>query len=155
MIRTHHTNKKVIDLNKIYKPKFDDPTCKPAGLWYDIDGSWREWCDSEMPDWTHKYSFELEIDITDMLIIDTEEKFMNFFNKYGEIPVRYGLTDDRHKMIKWNIVKDQYSGIEISPYQYKFRLEYMWYYGWDIASGCIWNLSAIKNYNLVAFIKTT
>ena len=48
--------------------------------------------------------------------------------------------------IDWAEVASKYDGIIISPYQWSLRLdmEMMWYYGWDCASGCIWNISAIK-----------
>ena len=43
-------------------------------------------------------------------------------------------------MIDWKKVASKYDGIEIVPYQPKARMNLLWYYGWDIASGCIWNL---------------
>jgi hypothetical protein len=39
---------------------------------------------------------------------------------------------------------DKYDGIEINPYQFEARYQYLWYYGWDIASGCVWNLNNVK-----------
>ena len=44
----------------------------------------------------------------------------------------------------WYCHGDKYDGIEINPYQFEARYQYTWYYGWDIASGCIWNLSGVK-----------
>jgi len=38
------------------------------------------------------------------------------------------------------VVSKEYDGIEIAPYQWDARLSLIWYYGWDVASGCIWNL---------------
>jgi hypothetical protein len=52
--------------------------------------------------------------------------------------------------INWPKVAQDYSGIEICPYQWKFRLNYMWYYGWDVASGCIWNQNALNSTNVIA-----
>ena len=42
--------------------------------------------------------------------------------------------------INWVEVSEMYDGVEISPYQWKRRLaiNFMWYYGWDCASGVIW-----------------
>ena len=47
--------------------------------------------------------------------------------------------------IDWIKVSKQYSGIEINPYQHSNRYTSMWYYGWDVASGCIWKNDLIKN----------
>ena len=33
----------------------------------------------------------------------------------------------------------------ITPYQWELRFELDWYYGWDVASGCVWNLSVIES----------
>jgi hypothetical protein len=41
--------------------------------------------------------------------------------------------------IDWGRVAEQYHGIVIAPYQWSLRLDLMWYYGWDCASGCIWD----------------
>lgn len=41
-------------------------------------------------------------------------------------------------------VRQDYAGIEISPYQYECRFELTWYYGWDVASGCVWDKEAIR-----------
>ena len=38
---------------------------------------------------------------------------------------------------------------EINPYIYKARYEYMFYYGWDCASGCVWNIDSVKEISLI------
>ena len=50
------------------------------------------------------------------------------------------------KMIDWVRVANDYSGIEISPYLYEARMKHMWYYGWDVASGCIWGSGVIRKF---------
>ena len=50
-------------------------------------------------------------------------------------------------MLDFLKVMDEYDGIIIAPYQYSCRLmnsSTAWYYGWDCASGCIWNLGCIS-----------
>ena len=44
----------------------------------------------------------------------------------------------------WPLLATQCAGIEIAPYQHAFRSTHMWYYGWDVASGCVWDKSGIK-----------
>lgn len=48
--------------------------------------------------------------------------------------------------IDWVKVKPLYDGIIITPYQWRCRLDpdIFWYYSWDCASGCIWNLETIE-----------
>ena len=48
--------------------------------------------------------------------------------------------------IDWNRVAKKYQGIIITPYIWERRLTTTctWYYGWDVASGCIWDNKAIK-----------
>ena len=52
--------------------------------------------------------------------------------------------------IDYKRVGAAYAGIEISPYLYERRYDSMHYYGWDVASGCIWNEIAIKEIRLLA-----
>jgi hypothetical protein len=47
--------------------------------------------------------------------------------------------------IDWNKVSKSYKGIQINYYSNKHRLDMLWYYGWDCESGCIWDISCIKN----------
>lgn len=48
--------------------------------------------------------------------------------------------------IAWTAVADRWDGIIIAPYQWTRRYDLAWYYGWDCASGCIWNLDAIDEF---------
>ena len=63
------------------------------------------------------------------------------------------------KLIDWDIVAKEYSGIEICPFQHRSNLEddfyvntqwvqrsiYDWYRSWDVASGCVWKKDGIKS----------
>lgn len=53
--------------------------------------------------------------------------------------------------LDWLKVKQKYQGIIIAPYQWKCRMaqETKWYYGWDCASGCIWDLDCIDEFKLI------
>ena len=118
----------------------DDDHWKPRGLWLSVEGEqdWREWCESEsFGDLTHASEAKL-IANPNVLIIDTIGK-LDDFNK------QYGGDDDRTRSISWRPVKAAYDGIIIAPYRWERRLDLMWYYGWDCASGVIWNLRAIAS----------
>ena len=53
--------------------------------------------------------------------------------------------------LNWSAVAEQYQGILITPYQWTRRLSMHcgWYYGWDCASGCIWDASAVASIAVV------
>jgi len=69
-------------------------------------------------------------------LIDTLEK-MDTFNK------QYSENTNRCMDILWGDLKQKYDGLIIAPYQWERRLDLMWYYSWDCASGVIWNLDAV------------
>ena len=143
---SHLTGVKVFKLqNRVYKCSHSSD--KPNGLWYQINDSWEEWCKYEMPQWlgagsraSHKIN--LEIDKTNVLVIQTLEEFDSFHDKYCSLnPYRHESTH-----INWKRLSENYDGIEITNYLYERRLDSKceWYYGWDVASGCIWNTDIIK-----------
>jgi hypothetical protein len=96
---------------------------KPNGLWYGIGTSWINWVKISMPEQTRKYLF----------MMGTALELDNFDRKYNIA-----------EKINWKVVSQKYSGIEINPYVWSRRNELFWYYGWDVASGCIWDKNAIK-----------
>jgi hypothetical protein len=110
-------------------------TTKPRGLWYGIGSSWVDWVRSEMPDWEVDNIFKIDINTDRMLLISTSEELLAFNKKYGAV------LSEHYSAIDWAKVASDYGGIEISPYNYKLRMnrEVFWYYGWDVASGCIWD----------------
>jgi len=111
---------------------------KPEGLWYGIGSSWVDWTSYEMPGWKGNNLYSVEIDYSNVLVLDTIEKMKKFERQYKK-QNQYGL-----KSIDWTEVSAKYDGIEIPIYQSSMRFT-DWYYPWDVASGCIWNPKAIKN----------
>ena len=146
MKNSHLTREKEFKLeNRIYK--CSNSSDKPTGLWYQINDSWEEWCEYEMPHWLGPnsrgaYKVNIEIDKSNVLVIKTLEEFDNFHNRYRALNTYY----NRSVNINWERVSEKYDGIEITNYLYNRRLENWcsWYYGWDVASGCIWNTDIIK-----------
>jgi hypothetical protein len=59
----------------------------------------------------------------------------------------YSVQDRYYRpKIDWARVAEEYQGIIIAPYCWQRRLDgpaHSWYYGWDCASGCIWDAEAI------------
>jgi len=82
-----------------------------------------------------------------LLQITSLAALYKFTKDYGQARVYPGFVDRSN--INWSAVADRYSGIEISPYQWEARdgSETSWYYGWDVASGCIWDPAIITPTN--------
>lgn len=118
---------------------------KPTGLWYGFGTSWIDFIRQEIPDreTEHVFKIEVEYNSEDMITIDNDKTFL-WFSKRFKDPENEGRFGN-HK-INWPEVTKKYKGIEFPIYFNKYRrdLEHDWYYPWDIASGCIWDLSAVK-----------
>ncbi len=111
---------------------------KPKGLWYGIGVSWIYWVRNEMPDWEYDNIFKIDLNESNMLMIDTLEKLHSFHEEFG-------VKTHVFTQIDWEKVSNSYGGIEISPYMWEARMKLDWYYGWDVASGCVWNKNVIQN----------
>lgn len=133
MERTHITAKPIKKLRPV-DPVDSHNTYKPSGFWYEVDGGWRDWCASEMPKWlTGKTVYRLDLDGERILTIRNVADFDVF-------DLRYSVGDDekRYRRPDWGVVAKDFDGIEIAPYLWERRMNVMWYYGWDCASGVIW-----------------
>lgn len=137
---------------------------KPHGFWLSDEqrgaGGWASWCRSErFRPYSLRYEHEVELyENAKILYLRTPKDIDDFGDKYG-----YSLLEKLgHKLddsmyggkyidqIDWHRVAKKYQGIIITPYIWPQRLgRHMWYYGWDCASGCIWNARAIKSIKMV------
>ena len=119
-------------------------TGKPEGLWVSVGEEWLDWCRSEEFR-TDSDLYEHWVTVADeanLLHLSSAEELDSFTADYGEqLSPRF-----ESRYIDWTRVADDYDGIVISPYVYSRRLtpHTHWYYGWDIASGCIWNSAVVK-----------
>lgn len=141
------------------KPRSQMVNQKPYGLWFGISDSWIDWCLSEYSCMLRKNIYELVLDESRILKIQNIAEFEAFEKEYScDAPwadaiknlnypnskrfVNY-LNDPNY--INYPKIAESYDGIEISPYFWEKRLKSFWYYGWDAASGCIWNPHCILN----------
>jgi hypothetical protein len=137
ILRIHNSGKEINLIKKIYIQKVDD---KPRGFWYGVNGGWLKWCKDNMPEWEKEYNYELIFDQNiKILQLDTVQKMVLFEQKYQEHKNKLNFGS-----INWEKVANEFDGVEIAPYQWKLRFAMAWYYSWDCASGCIWNLNKIK-----------
>ena len=123
---------------------------KPSGLWVSCESSeaddrdWAAWCLAEGHSLERlRYTYEVRlVDDANVLHLDTPEKMVAF---QAEFATFIGFSRNIAGHIRWQAVAECYQGILIAPYFYMFRLDpkFHWYYPWDAASGCIWDLDAI------------
>lgn len=117
---------------------------KPIGLWFSVKGDddWEEWCKAEsfrLENLRLKYIFDINNQAR-VLLLTTAQEIDEFTEKY-KIP-------DIISKINWPLVEQHYDAIIITPYCWERRLSIhtIWYYSWDCASGCIWNVNMVENW---------
>ena len=144
MPRDHHTDEEELDLTRTYAQTFHK---KPLGLWYDIDCAWTKWCKDDDYGDGYNNSFLLDIKTDDMLIIDTPLKLIDFHREFSFVPDTLKNISGDVRLIAWSRLAEYCSGIEIAPYREEQSDlgGYFWYSRWDVASGCIWNLSQVNS----------
>ena len=131
-------------------------TGKPTGLWVSVEGDedgWRDWCLSE--------DFSLDrLAITSRIELADDAQILRVDSAAGidELGRLFGVESEYwtgprpyFDRIDWARVAELYQGIVIAPYIWSRRLNggAFWYYGWDCASGCIWDASAIARIDVV------
>jgi hypothetical protein len=130
--RTHMTSDESIRFNPVEQ---DDKhtVIKPRGLWYAIGTAWVDWVREEMPAWEGSHIYKIDINKSKILILknwrDVPEEYQVKHPTYGSIPSFIMISKD-------------YSGVEL---QNPSNGTSHWDYGWDIPSGCIWDMDGIKN----------
>lgn len=149
---THNTNKLLKKIKSIPITQQPESNFKPEGFWYSCNDEWLKWVRVQMPKWEGKRNYKIELDYTNIITIRNYTQLKAFHKKYAA-PMYSG--DPLNGYINWREVANAYKGIEICPYLYKARFdrEIRWYYSWDVASGCIWDASAVKSIELMAPIK--
>jgi hypothetical protein len=120
---------------------------KPSGFWVSVDGEddWPSWCRSEgfrtdSLEYAHTVTLKSDAHILHLY------RFSDLLQFTAEYVSDIGVKDYTGA-IDWGRVAQKYDGIIIAPYCWEARLDERtgWYYGWDCASGCIWNLDAIAS----------
>jgi hypothetical protein len=127
---------------------------KPHGLWVSVDGEddWPSWCLRE-EFWLQGLSFPHRVTLAPdarILHISTAHQLYAFHLHYCvETEFVLGLfpnSSQKYWSIDWRKVATDVQGIVIAPYLWSERLQGpQWYYGFDAASGCIWDTSAIES----------
>jgi hypothetical protein len=146
----HYTEKEFELEPRVYDQAKLKWYAKPHGFWVSVEGEddWKEWCEKE--------NFRTEgLLVSYDVILKENAKILHLKTTYEiiEFTKIYNRSTrpcfDTYE-INWVKLKDLYQGIIIAPYQWDCRLalETSWYYTWDCASGCIWDLDCIEEFKL-------
>jgi hypothetical protein len=149
----HFSNTPVKLETLIARGQEENGDMKPKGLWVsdeDAECSWSWWCKVEnfrLDMLTHVHEVTLS-NSAEICFLRTPGEIIEFGREFRvqHGPFAGGSTLGYHlMMLDWVKVIQRWHGIVITPYQWACRLENdtFWYYGWDAASGCIWEPSAI------------
>jgi hypothetical protein len=114
--------------------------CKTPGLWVSVEGEydWVWWCRAEQ--WglgCFKCATEVILaDNANIKHLSTAGEIDEFSNEFRT--AIWGLD--------WPAIRRRWRALIIAPYCFDRRYadHALWYYGWDCASGVIWNADAIK-----------
>lgn len=120
---------------------------KPEGLWISVEGKddWPSWCESEQFGvdrlvWRTPVTIRPEANV-----LWLTPGLLGPFDRDFGFEWQWGSENQwTERAPDWRKVASRYDGIVIAPYSWHHRLNLNWYYPWDCASGCIWNLSAIE-----------
>jgi len=128
---------------------------KPIGFWYSVDGNgdgWPEWCRTD--DFNldcFDYRNELDIDPRAIKVIRSIRELDQFHKYFHATPPSHPVNVN---YINWKLVSNNFDGIEIAPYLWGRRRRgnaSEWYVDWDVASGCIWRIRAIRSITTTKF----
>ncbi len=153
---SHYCERPVPSVHSVPQPRF--ATDKPRGLWVSVDDGgdgWAEWCRHEgfrLDSLAVEHSVVLKPEAR-ILLLSTAEAVDRFTDTFISTGDSLSPLLERHgRNIRWADVAARYQGIIIAPYRWDRRLAdgCLWYYGWDCASGCIWDASAVASIDVRA-----
>jgi hypothetical protein len=115
---------------------------KPTGFWLSVNDDWRRYCEAdEVSDCEGVPVVEFALDLERVLVLDCAADLDEFHGSYV-VP----QEQSHGTLIDWGPLTEHFTGIMIAPYIWSRRLDgpaSSWYYPWDCASACIWDLSAV------------
>lgn len=126
---------------------------KPNGIWYQVDDEWEKWIEGE--NWApreYKHKYLVGTSKANILKLSTAEEVIEFQESYKARMYPEATIYN----IDWGKVQGIWDGIEISPYFHELRsrvnVDMLWYYGWDVASGVVWNYQDLRFKYLGKFV---
>jgi len=140
-MRIHMSKDPIHKLEKRYYNQMSGD--KPDGFWYGFGDKWIDYTEMAGHERKGNYLYEVDIVGSNILQIKDYSEIAKFTNEYGSSKQ---IIPGKIFSIDWSRIEFKYDGIEINPYLYQVRFDdkFLWYYGWDVASGCVWNLENVK-----------
>jgi len=143
----HYSAKPPIIKPTTYRHRRGHFVYKPSGLWVsddDCNDNWPAWCRANgflIENLAHACLITLRSG-ANILHLSSANDIDSFTRDYCWQPYKELSLFS----IAWDRVYIEYDGIVISPYIWSRRLGggADWYYGWDCAGGCIWNIGTIE-----------
>lgn len=142
----YHYSAKPVVLDRAYRDE-SSGAYKPLGLWVSVPGAddWPAWCRAE--DFcveklavAHRVTLAADANV---LLLATAAELDAFAARFGHVPEWAQGLSFPHLEIDWAAVVRRWQGLVIAPYQWERRFTHHWYYGWDCASGVLWDLRAV------------
>lgn len=129
------------------------PNMKPNGLWVSDDDANYIWPDVVLDKKlsTKHLAYRHRV----MLSKGARIKYIHTPEQLDEFTVAFeaGLpwNGKTSFAMMWNLIAERYQGIVITPYIELRRYHQMtnWYWPWDCASGCIWDVDAIDFFQTI------
>lgn len=161
LVLEHYTSEPLVfDRGRIYDQQKPRGFGKPVGFWVSVAGEddWPSWCRSEefcVGSLKNCSRITLAEDAK-VLLVSSPGQLIEFHRAFSiEDPDRpllegsdpFTTTFNRlHRPVVWSLVIERWQGVVFAPYLWSMRFDGpSFYYGLDCASGCIWDLDAIKS----------
>lgn len=145
---THHQRHMARSRDWVFNPEwvYEQPVTnhKPRGLWLSVDDDWRRWAEDGGLGWVGDDGVEFDVDLDRCVVVSSVDELDRFHDQWYQ---DWRQQPRYRSGIRWAAVAQQYSGIVIAPYLQQRRLDGAasdWYYPWDCASGCVWDLTAVR-----------
>lgn len=127
------------------------------GLWYAKGREWIEYLIYELKRPPENYVWELTVDPNRVRVIQNKEDALGFTKEFGKSNPYYAgygdpLLDSRPRpqQIDWGAVSEQYAGIDFCDWYERILYGPLLYLAsWDVASGCLWDQSGLRNVKLL------
>lgn len=121
------------------------PGGKPHGLWFSVQADWDRWCRDNEMGWTDDVTvWKVHVNPLDALLHISSMDELDAFTQTYDHPrdVSWSRFGD---CIDWPAVAAKYPGVVVHQYFYDWQRDNApWHYGWDCASGCIWDLDVVR-----------
>jgi len=128
---------------------------KPDGLWYACGDEWLEFINTSLRGPLARARYIYEIKLSDKVLkIDNDLDFKTFYYHFRTqtfVDPSHPAEEGDAMAIDWpEVQREGYAGVEVCPYLGSMRTKFDWYYGWDVASGCVWDSAGVTSVSLLA-----